>query len=137
MWCFCSSPSVHIPPHDHGVHGCLYEQKENTVQLARHFLISGSYLGDKAAVPSRDLSKAVTSFLDDCDVEPALVMAYTTPYFIRPERMSLKDIWLAMTDLERDDIRFNNPALHEAISTMVGGVENALVPTSKELDGPR
>jgi hypothetical protein len=54
-------------------------------------------------------------------VDPAMIMSYTIPYFIRPEKLSLKDIWMGMSDEARKEFvdRYND--LSVAIAFLVGG----------------
>lgn len=97
---------------------------EPVSQLQRAFLISGTYrCGTGSVIPSRDMSHAVTEFLDTCDVDPGMIMSYTQSYFIRPETVALKDVWLATGDEERANLARAFPEIATAISVLVGGDE--------------
>jgi hypothetical protein len=69
------------------------------------------------------MSHAVTEFLDTCDVDPGMIMSYTQSYFIRPETVALKDVWLATGDEERANLARAFPEIATAISVLVGGDE--------------
>ena len=92
--------------------------------IKRAYIISGTYTCDKGQViPSKDLTGAVVSFLDTCDVDPEMIMAYTQAYFVRPEKIALKDVWLDMDDNGRNTLVRLFPQLAAAIQILVGGEE--------------
>jgi len=80
----------------------------------RHVIISCAYRGQ--AVPNPHFTGGIEAVLEDHDgVAPEAIVTYSSPYFGMPNRLAVREVWIGMTDEDRQKMFDQFPQLTAAI----------------------
>jgi len=83
-------------------------------ERAFSFITSGVYTSDQR-IPSTDLSAAIGKALSMSFGEPQSIVSYVSPKFSTPLAYDLRNVYLAMSEEQRQDLRTHAPGLFNAL----------------------
>ena len=87
--------------------------------MTKHVVITASYNGEQ--IPSSEFSAVIGMLFRERGVDGSVLMAYTQKYFVHPQSISLRDVWMQLSDEDRASLPH---VLRNAILHMMTGISD-------------